>query len=400
MNPKGTVLGRSIMLVILCVTSVMPLWAATVDHRFIITGEVLDFERRADGSVAKRVNNFDTLPPGGGGEHVGTQALVIFATGGLPALSQYEAALPTHHARCMTTDFLTVADDAANLVTLGKPMILDITPVLFGLIAVNPNQNQWVLLDRWSQRLAAFQAHSGGNFNPSTTLFISVNAEVTPGQGPTNNDIDTVVQGVHVPGQPPKLGVKDLFPGVKVAAGYPTGTLQGSSTVSSFPASLDVIVTWDYSIADPRIAPYDSMYAQIKAALHNNQGLYFLVAGFNDDSGFVGPLSEYHKESNNSFTYFGTLLRNWCAFALKQNQAINSGLILWKFDDGYRCGGNNNGSCAAGNCDVTQNTVLTMPGANQTFAYEKSQSNNTLALAYRAVSRAAQFGGIAGSCWQ
>jgi hypothetical protein len=248
--------------------------------------------------------------------------------------------------------------------------------------AVNFTTGDWHLRTDWQTRLTNFANHAGGSYNTSTTLFISVFAEVT-GTDLTVSEINTAA-----------AKVKQLFPGVKVAAGYPTTAGREIYLPAAFPSNLDLIVTWDYDIADPRVTPYSNpsnlndpatKYGRIINALSAAQDIYFLVSGFNDGN-YTGSASQIQRNTN---TYFGTLLRNWCAFSVKQQQTRNSGLIVWKYNDGYACAA---GACGAG----CSGLVRTLTGANKTFSYESSIGGDGLVRAYRAVSRAIQFGE---SCW-
>ena len=345
-----------------------------VSNKFIITDEIFDLERMPGGTIAWR--GYDWAYAWGG--QFSTNANVVFATGDGLALGGYDAEFGT--VRCLSNDYLIAADAAWGLATASKPAILDLSPVLYE--AVNFNTGDWRLRPDWLTRLTNFKNRAAGGYNPTTTLFISVYAEVT-GSDLTVNEINTAA-----------AKVKQLFPGVKVAAGYPTTAGREVFLPMAFPASLDLIVTWDYDIADPRVAPYSNpasltdpmtKYGRIINALSASQDIYFLVAGFNDGN-YTGSASQIHRGTN---IYFGTLLRNWCAFSVKQQQTRNSGLIVWKYNDSYGCV---TGACGAG----CSGLVRTQTGANKTFSYESSVGSNGLVRAYRAVSRAIQFGE---SCW-
>jgi hypothetical protein len=349
-----------------------------VGNKFIIVDEEFDFERPSAGTVAWREWDF-------GIRHgVTTQAVAVFAQSDGKDLSQYDA--NSGSIRCMNTDYLTVADASSGIVARGKPVVLDLTPVLFEVINTATDPQDWRLRADWQTRLTNFKNHAGNNYNSTTLLFISLHAEVT-GTDLTSNELQTAA-----------TKVKQLFPGVKVAAGYPTTGGRENRLPAQFPAALDIVVTWDYNIGDPSKLPYFNVnnpsdlttdYGKILAALQPqvNQDIYYLVAGFNDGN-VLGSASEFHQPTG---LYFGTLLRNWCAFALKKFPNRNGGLLVWAYNDGYGC---TTGACGAGCSGLTRFTT----GANRTFAYESSLTppSDSLIRAYQAVSRAAQFGD---SCW-
>lgn len=353
-----------------------PAWAGDVaPNRFVITDEVYDFERFSSGALAYRGWTWG-VPIG---EGVTTQAKVVFADDPGRTLSQYNA---DHGVKtCINNDYLVTADVASSL-TWDGPVILDLSGVIFE--PVNFDTGDWRLRPDWKTRLNTYKTRAAGQYNANTTLFISVFAEVT-GTDLTSSEIGQAA-----------AEVKLKFPaGVKVAAGYPTTAGREAFLPASFPTALDLIVTWDYTIADPRVVPYynpsnpndtTTKYGKIVQRLQGAQDIYFLVAGFNDGN-VTGTASRTHQKTG---IYFGTLLRNWCAFALKMHQTRNAGLIVWKFNDGYAC-------TQSGSCNTTcPGLVRTITGAQTTFEQEKSMGINGLARAYRAVSRAAQFNE---SCW-
>lgn len=362
---------------VLACLAVTPLLAADVPNKFIITDEFFDFERLSGGGSAFRGYDFSSIS----GVPVGTQALLVFAQNNGTTLSQY---LADHgFVNCINTDYLVVADNSFYL-TRDKPVILELSNVLFK--ADNPGLGDWELRADWQTRLQTFRDRARGGYNANTTLFISVFSEVT-GSPLTNSEIDLVA-----------AEVKRLFPpGVKVGAGYPTttnsdGTDRSLRLPATFPSELDVIVTWDYNIKQPAALPYsDSVwpqnpntdYGRLINALLAHQDLYFLVAGFN-----AGDTSSRIHQSSGE--YFGTLLRNWCAFAFKRYTQRNAGLIVFEYNDSYSCV---QGSCATGNCSGLKRRFT---GAQTVFEVESLLGLTTLARAYRAVSRAAEFGE---SCW-
>ena len=384
---KAIVQAILLLQVTLLVGFAAPLWAGVVASRFVITDEIYDMERLNGGIVAWRSYNFDTIQ----GQTVGTQAALFFAGDG-SGPSTYDAEHGT--ARCMKGDYLMVADAGSAIASASKPAIIDLGGVLFDTSGLHPvlrggagcNHCQNACATSWWCRLRTFRDHAAGSLNSSTVLFFTLFAEAT-NSGISDSDLDTAARQV-----------KTFFPGVKVGAGYPTTNGLDAFLPSSFVSSLDLVVSWDYNTPDPRQLPYSNTtnlydsstrYGKLAdAASVNHQGIYLLVSGFNQPP-VVGSGSEIDTWSGNGSS-FANLIQYWCALALKRNQSVNSGLIVWKYNDTYGC---TTGSCATNNCSgVTRSQT----GAQTTFAYEASIGSTALARAYAAVSAAARTGS---TCW-
>jgi hypothetical protein len=360
-----------------------------VDDKFVIADEIFDLERLGSGSATYRTYNF-------AGAIAPTQAGLVFAGTDGKGLSTYWADFGI--ASCQTNDYLTAADAAATITWRFNKVILDLTQVVFSFTKVcTPFGNcsmAWIRNWDWQQRLELFATRSNGYYNPSTILFISVHAELG-GTGLSNTTVNEVV-----------AKVKEEFPGVKVGAGFPTTNFANPGAMppvypASFPSDLDVIVTWDYKIADPRQPPYSDptwpanpfyKYGKIVARLADRNGdgvadqhIFFLVSGFNQTSPpSTGAASLVHESTG---VRFDTLLRQWCDFSLKRLQFRNAGLIVWKYNNSYTC---QNGNCNSNNCSGLN---LFQTGAKTTFQYEASTGSDDLLRAYQAVSNAVTSGG-------
>jgi hypothetical protein len=354
---------------------------------FVITDEIYDMERLDGGTVTWRSHDFAAIE----GQTVGTQASLLFAAdgGGISASDAENGGL----ARCMNGDYLMVADAGPAIASAGKPAIIDLGGVLFETVngrtglrgGASCNHCQNACAASWWCRLRTFRDHAAGSFDASTVLFFSLYAETT-GSGIADGELDTAARQV-----------KAFFPGVKVGAGYPTTDGLDAQLPASFVSSLDLVVSWDYKTPNPRQPPYSNptnlhdpatTYGRLAgAAAVNHQGIYLLVSGFNEPP-VTGPASEIEWSGGGSS--FASLLQSWCALALKRNQSVNSGLIVWKYNDSWSCA---TGSCAANTCS---GVTRFQTGAQTTFAYEATIGSTALARAYAAVSAAARSGG---SCW-
>jgi hypothetical protein len=382
MNRHHDPIYRSSTRLVALVLTLLAAWLAVarpaaagdvIPHRFVITDEVYDFQRFSSGALGYSGWNL----PGLIGEGGTTQARVVFADDPGRTLSQRLADFGTKS--CINNDYLVTADVASSL-TWDGPVILDLSGVIFE--PVDFAAGDWRLRPDWKTRLAAYATHATGYYNASTTVFISVFAEVT-GTDLTNSEISQAANEVKL-----------KFPaGVKVGAGYPTPAQH--PLPATFPSALNVIVTWEYTVGDPRTAPYynpsspndpNTRYGSLVQRIQGNQDIYFVVAGFNNGN-VTGVASRTHQPTQ---VDFATLLRRWCEFALTKHPLRNAGLMVWKYNDAYAC---TTGSCATFNCSGLKRTIT---GAQTTFEYESSQGLNALARAYRAVYRASAFGE---SCW-
>ncbi|MCB1033445.1 MAG: hypothetical protein KDD47_06380, partial [Acidobacteria bacterium] len=168
----------------------------------------------------------------------------------------------------------------------------------------------------WETRLEEFAARAGGHFHGGNTAFMIIHSEVN------NSPAITRTEMVNV-----SRRARELFPGIKAAAGYPT-TAGAGSLPSLFPWPLNIVFTWAYDVADPNHSSYvNGRYADFTSRLQSGQRVGVLVEGF-ISSGDPNPRLGISGE------YLGTLARRWCSFAQLQPLVEHVVGFYWGVDGG------------------------------------------------------------------
>src|ERR1700730_3575114 len=111
-------MSKTIIQVLLLLGLAAPVWAGGVSgSHFVITDEIYDMERLDGGTVTWRSHDFDAIQ----GQTVGTQASLLFASGG-GGIST--SAAENGLARCMNGDYLMVADAGPAIASAGKAAVI------------------------------------------------------------------------------------------------------------------------------------------------------------------------------------------------------------------------------------------------------------------------------------
>ncbi len=247
----------------------------------------------------------------------------------------------------------TIAGYAANN---GFDLILSLQWVLFEKAGKHCGNGGDRLRMDWESRLETYANHAGGLYNSSNVAYMIIHTEVN------NSPQISQAEMVQV-----TLRAKELFPGIKATAGYPTSA--GAQALPPlFPWPLDIIFTWTYDITNPNDPTYlAGRYADFLSRLQIGQTVGVVIEGFrpmnnpNDDP-FRGISNEFLR----------TLARRWCSFAKVQP--------LVEHVIGFHWG-------TVGN-----------DGTDDIIHLELATGGTSLEQAHRAVANAASTQGN-GSCW-
>jgi hypothetical protein len=251
---------------------------------------------------------------------------------------------------CRNTDYLALARIASYIASspdVVHPFILDLTWVFFQKVPgsqyppfscscdqahkCDPNP-QIVVRSDYTSRLSQFRTISGLNFNKFNILGVVLNAELANVNG-TAADANTVNQIA--------TAIKNEWPQISVIGGYPTQATRSDYGMAyfptpKFPSGLDYILTWDYSVSDPRVGPYPTMYNDPNVGLvhklQTNQKLLYVVGTFSLDPNAGCPA---HSTSGiYQGQRYDANLRAWCAWALKTNTNLTTTLLPFAWNGG------------------------------------------------------------------